>query len=234
MVLPTHALGSNCAPCRRAAPLRRTTAPTAGPRREHTTTHAPPRAPRLAPAEWFNYATFAQLGPYFAPSFFPASSPAAQQLGFWGAYAVAFVAQPAGALLFGHFGDRHSRKASLLASIALMGVPTLLLVGGIGVQGDGRGAPCAVARHAAPVSACPGIRQSLRAARRRRAPCSAPTRAAALAWLAAGLPADVCDDWLGGAGAADAAAGDAGRGRRRGERHGERVGELPDYCPELN
>jgi MFS family permease len=44
--------------------------------------------------------------------------------------------QPVGALLFGSYGDRHSRRTSLLFSLALIGAATLLIVR---ARGRGRG-----------------------------------------------------------------------------------------------
>jgi MFS family permease len=41
---------------------------------------------------------------------------------------VAFLVRPAGSLLFGHVGDKHSRRTSLVWSLALMALPTALIV----------------------------------------------------------------------------------------------------------
>lgn len=59
--------------------------------------------------------------------FFPASDPAAQSLNAFLTFGIAFVARPLGAMLFGHFGDRIGRKATLAASLLVMGVSTLLI-----------------------------------------------------------------------------------------------------------
>lgn len=42
-------------------------------------------------------------------------------------YAVGFVARPIGAAIFGHYGDRIGRKATLIATLLLMGVATFLI-----------------------------------------------------------------------------------------------------------
>jgi len=59
--------------------------------------------------------------------FFPASDPAAQSLNAFLTFGIAFVARPVGAVLFGHFGDKVGRKATLAASLLVMGISTLLI-----------------------------------------------------------------------------------------------------------
>ncbi len=59
--------------------------------------------------------------------FFPASDPAAQSLNAFLTFGIAFVARPFGAILFGHFGDKVGRKATLAASLLVMGISTLLI-----------------------------------------------------------------------------------------------------------
>lgn len=61
------------------------------------------------------------------PVFFPGSDPAAQALNAFLTFGVAFVARPFGAMLFGHFGDRIGRKATLVASLLVMGLSTILI-----------------------------------------------------------------------------------------------------------
>jgi len=61
------------------------------------------------------------------PVFFPSSDAAAQSLNAFLTFGIAFVARPLGALLFGHFGDRIGRKATLVASLLVMGVSTMLI-----------------------------------------------------------------------------------------------------------
>ncbi len=45
----------------------------------------------------------------------------------YGTAAVAFIARPVGAVSFGHYGDRIGRKRTLIATVLLMGVPTVLI-----------------------------------------------------------------------------------------------------------
>ena len=40
---------------------------------------------------------------------------------------VGFAIRPVGAVIFGHFGDRFGRKATLVATLLLMGVSTVLI-----------------------------------------------------------------------------------------------------------
>ena len=61
------------------------------------------------------------------PIFFPQSDPAVQALNAFLTFGVAFLARPLGAALFGHFGDRIGRKATLVASLLVMGISTLLI-----------------------------------------------------------------------------------------------------------
>ena len=61
----------------------------------------------------------------FGPLFFPVKSAAAQTLLAFMSFGLAFVARPIGAVVFGHFGDRIGRKATLVASLLLMGGCTL-------------------------------------------------------------------------------------------------------------
>lgn len=61
------------------------------------------------------------------PVFFPNDDPAVQALNAFLTFGIAFLARPLGALLFGHFGDRVGRKATLVASLLVMGVSTTLI-----------------------------------------------------------------------------------------------------------
>src|SRR5574340_529720 len=61
------------------------------------------------------------------PVFFPSGDSAAQVLNAFLTFGIAFLARPFGALLFGHFGDRIGRKATLVASLLVMGISTTLI-----------------------------------------------------------------------------------------------------------
>ena len=75
--------------------------------------------------DFYVYATAASL--VFGALFFPSSSPGVQQLAAFATLAVAFFARPVGAAVFGHFGDRIGRKATLVASLLTMGISTTLV-----------------------------------------------------------------------------------------------------------
>jgi len=75
--------------------------------------------------DFYVYATAASI--VFGPLFFPASSPAAQLLSAYASFALAFLARPLGAAVFGHYGDRIGRKSTLVASLLLMGASTFLI-----------------------------------------------------------------------------------------------------------
>jgi len=75
--------------------------------------------------DFYIYGTAAAL--VFGPLFFPGESSAAQLLSSFATFAIAFVARPLGAALFGHFGDRVGRKATLVASLVIMGISTMLV-----------------------------------------------------------------------------------------------------------
>ncbi|GBF87752.1 hypothetical protein Rsub_00463 [Raphidocelis subcapitata] len=77
--------------------------------------------------EYYNAAVYGVLGYVIAPQFFPPTNVTASRLSFWATYAVSFIMQPVGALAFGSYGDRHSRRTSLLISLGMMGSSTFLI-----------------------------------------------------------------------------------------------------------
>jgi metabolite-proton symporter len=75
--------------------------------------------------DFYIYATAAVL--VFPRLFFPAADPAAATLASLATFAIAFLARPIGSALFGHFGDRIGRKATLVAALLTMGLSTLII-----------------------------------------------------------------------------------------------------------
>lgn len=78
--------------------------------------------------EFFDFYIFGTAAALvFGSLFFPSESTAAQQLAAFMSFGLAFFARPLGAIAFGHFGDRIGRKATLVASLLLMGGSTVLI-----------------------------------------------------------------------------------------------------------
>src|SRR6185312_4525741 len=75
--------------------------------------------------DFYIYATAAVL--VFPKLFFPASNPRSATLESLATFALAFFARPPGAALFGHFGDRKGRKATLVAALMTMGPSTVAI-----------------------------------------------------------------------------------------------------------
>jgi MFS family permease len=72
--------------------------------------------------DFFIYATAATL--VFPQIFFPQSDPAVGIIASLATYGVGYVARPIGAVVLGHWGDRHGRKKVLIACLFLMGAAT--------------------------------------------------------------------------------------------------------------
>ncbi len=75
--------------------------------------------------DFYIYATAAVL--VFPKLFFPSSDPSSATLQSLATFAIAFFARPLGSALFGHFGDRIGRKATLVAALLTMGGSTVVI-----------------------------------------------------------------------------------------------------------
>jgi metabolite-proton symporter len=75
--------------------------------------------------DFYIYATAAVL--VFPALFFPAADPTSATLASLATVAIAFFARPIGSALFGHFGDRIGRKATLVAALMTMGLSTVII-----------------------------------------------------------------------------------------------------------
>ncbi len=75
--------------------------------------------------DFYVYATAAVL--VFPVLFFPTGNDTTSLLSSFAVFGAAMVARPIGAVIFGHFGDRFGRKATLVGSLLTMGVATFLI-----------------------------------------------------------------------------------------------------------
>ncbi|GAC1300730.1 MAG: MFS transporter [Steroidobacteraceae bacterium] len=75
--------------------------------------------------DFYIYATAAVL--VFPRLFFPKGDPATALLQSFATFALAFFARPVGSALFGHFGDRIGRKATLVTALLTMGISTVCI-----------------------------------------------------------------------------------------------------------
>jgi MFS family permease len=113
--------------------------------------------------EAYDFLLYGLVAPLaFGKLYFPSSDPLVGTLQAFGIYAVGFFSRPVGAAIFGHYGDRIGRKATLITTLLLTGLSTfavgfvpgyaaigiwgaviltlLRLVQGIGVGGEWGGA----------------------------------------------------------------------------------------------
>src|ERR1700704_3629794 len=76
-------------------------------------------------------------GRVFGQVFFAGSDPLTDTLKAFGVFFIGFIARPIGAAIFGHYGDRIGRKATLIVTLLMTGIATALvgLVPGYSVIG---------------------------------------------------------------------------------------------------
>lgn len=78
--------------------------------------------------EWYDTTLYVLLVPlYIGHVFFPIGDPLASVLAGFGSGLVSFAARPLGGALFGHFGDRLGRKATLVATLLIAGAASTLI-----------------------------------------------------------------------------------------------------------
>src|SRR5271166_4898454 len=76
--------------------------------------------------EWYDFLLYGQVTALvFGKLFFPGSSPLIGVLQAFGVFFVGFVGRPIGAAIFGHWGDRIGRKATLIATLLVSGIATV-------------------------------------------------------------------------------------------------------------
>src|SRR6516162_7190832 len=73
--------------------------------------------------EWYDFLLYGQVtGLVFGKLFFPQSDPLVGVLQAFAVFFIGFVGRPIGAAIFGHWGDRIGRKATLIATLLVTGV----------------------------------------------------------------------------------------------------------------
>ncbi len=78
--------------------------------------------------EWYDFFLYGTAaGLVFGKLYFPNSDPLSATLLSFGTYFLGFAARPIGAAIFGHYGDRVGRKATLIATLMCMGIATVLI-----------------------------------------------------------------------------------------------------------
>ncbi|HXX25593.1 MAG TPA: MFS transporter [Pseudolabrys sp.] len=78
--------------------------------------------------EWYDFFIYGTAaGLVFGKLYFPNSDPLTATLAAFGTYFIGFVGRPIGAAIFGHYGDRIGRKATLIATLLCMGIATFLI-----------------------------------------------------------------------------------------------------------
>src|SRR6202166_2008562 len=75
--------------------------------------------------EWYDFLIYSTVtGLVFNKVYFPGSDPWIGTLQAFGVYFIGFVARPIGAVIFGHYGDRIGRKATLIVTLLMTGIAT--------------------------------------------------------------------------------------------------------------
>ena len=75
--------------------------------------------------EWYDFLLYGTVtGLVFGKLYFPHSTPLIGVLQAFGVFFVGFVGRPIGAAIFGHWGDRIGRKATLIATLLVTGLAT--------------------------------------------------------------------------------------------------------------
>ena len=78
--------------------------------------------------EWYDFFLYGTAaGLVFGKLYFPNEDALTATLAAFGTYFIGFVGRPIGAAIFGHYGDRIGRKATLIATLLTMGIATFLI-----------------------------------------------------------------------------------------------------------
>src|SRR5262249_28879034 len=78
--------------------------------------------------EWYDFFLYGTAaGLVFGKLYFPNEDALTATLAAFGTYFIGFVGRPIGAAIFGHYGDRIGRKATLIATLLCMGLATFAI-----------------------------------------------------------------------------------------------------------
>jgi MFS family permease len=78
--------------------------------------------------EWYDFFLYGTAaGLIFGKLSFPNENPLSATLLAFGTYFIGFIGRPIGAAIFGHYGDRIGRKATLIATLLCMGLATFAI-----------------------------------------------------------------------------------------------------------
>lgn len=78
--------------------------------------------------EWYDYFLYGTMAALVFPKlFFPKAEALTGTLDSFGIFFIGFAARPVGAWIFGTYGDRIGRKATLIVTLLLMGIATFLI-----------------------------------------------------------------------------------------------------------
>jgi len=91
--------------------------------------------------EWFDFVVYGFFAVTLSEVFFPTGNPTVSLLVTFGAFGLAYLVRPLGAIVIGGYTDRAGRKAGLLLSMALMMIGTTLMAVTPGYATIGLAAP---------------------------------------------------------------------------------------------
>ena len=78
--------------------------------------------------EWYDFFLYATASALvFGQLFFPRFDPAVGTIAAFGTFMIGYISRPLGAVVFGHFGDRIGRKATLVTTLMIMGIATFII-----------------------------------------------------------------------------------------------------------
>jgi MHS family proline/betaine transporter-like MFS transporter len=77
--------------------------------------------------EWYDFIVYAYLSTVLAKIFFPSDNPTNSLLAALAVFGVGYFGRPLGSILFGWYGDKFGRKATLVVTMIMMAVTTGLM-----------------------------------------------------------------------------------------------------------